>query len=44
MHDNVLYLGIWEDGDIWVVSPYLTGYKFSGVTPFFNIPEWDVTN
>jgi len=43
MHDNVLYLGIWEDGDIWVVSPHLTGYKFSVVTPFFNIPEWDVT-
>jgi peptide/nickel transport system substrate-binding protein len=43
MHDNVLYLGIWEDGDVWIVNPRLTGYKFSGVTPFYNMEEWDVT-
>ncbi len=42
MHDNVYYLGIWEDPDVWIVSPHLTGYKFSGVTPFFNIEEWDI--
>jgi len=43
MHDNVLYLGIWEDGDVWIVNPRITGAKFSGVTPFYNISEWDVT-
>lgn len=43
MSENVLYLGIWEDGDVWIVNPRLVGYKFSGVTPFFNINEWDVT-
>jgi peptide/nickel transport system substrate-binding protein len=42
MHDNVYYLGIWDDGDVWIVNPRLTGYKFSGVTPFFNVMEWDV--
>jgi peptide/nickel transport system substrate-binding protein len=42
MHDNVYYLGIWDDGDVWIVNPRLTGYKFSGVNPFFNIMEWDV--
>jgi len=41
IHDNVYYLGIYEDPDIWVMSPSLTGYKFSGVTPFFNITDWD---
>jgi len=43
MHDNVYYLGIWEDPDTWVVNPArVSGYKFSGVTPFFNINEWDI--
>jgi peptide/nickel transport system substrate-binding protein len=43
MHDNVYFLGIWDDGDVWIVNPSLTGVKFSGVTPFFNITEWDIT-
>jgi len=43
MHDNVYYLGIWDDGDVWIVNPRLTGYKFSGVNPFFNIMDWDIT-
>jgi peptide/nickel transport system substrate-binding protein len=42
MHDNVLYMGIWEDPDTWIVNPRITGVKFSGVTPFFNIGEWDL--
>jgi peptide/nickel transport system substrate-binding protein len=42
MHENVWYLGMWEDPDVWIMNPDLTGYKFSGVTPFFNIMEWDV--
>lgn len=42
MHENVYYLGIWDDPDVWIVSPAITGYKFSGVTPFFNIAEWDL--
>jgi peptide/nickel transport system substrate-binding protein len=43
MHDKVYYIGIWDDGDIWIVNPRLTGVKFGGVNPFFNIVEWDVT-
>ncbi|HNN13702.1 MAG TPA: ABC transporter substrate-binding protein, partial [Anaerolineales bacterium] len=42
-HDKVYWLGIWQDPDVWAVSPKLTGVKFSGVTPFFNITEWDIT-
>lgn len=41
MHDNIYYLGIWDDPDVWIVNPALTGVKFSGITPFFNIAEWD---
>jgi peptide/nickel transport system substrate-binding protein len=42
MHENVYFLNIWDDPDVWIVNPRLSGYKFSGVTPFFNIAEWDV--
>jgi len=42
MHENVYYLGIWEDPDIWIVNPRLSNYLFSGITPFFNIGVWDV--
>ncbi|PKO13975.1 MAG: hypothetical protein CVU39_16480 [Chloroflexi bacterium HGW-Chloroflexi-10] len=41
MHDNVLWYGIYSDPDLWVVNSNLTGVKFSGVTPFYNIMEWD---
>ncbi len=43
MHDQVLWYGIYIDPDIWMVSPNLTGVKFSGATPFYNIMEWDLT-
>jgi peptide/nickel transport system substrate-binding protein len=41
MHENVYFLNIWDDPDVWIVSPNLTGYKFSGVTAFYNLAEWD---
>jgi len=41
MHENVYFLNIWDDPDIWILSPELTGIKFSGVTIFFNVAEWD---
>ena len=40
--DKVYWLGLWQDPDVWAVSPRLTGVKFSGVTPLFNITEWDL--
>jgi hypothetical protein len=43
MHDNLYVLGIWDDPDTWIMNPNLTGYKFSGVTAFYNIAEWDIT-
>jgi peptide/nickel transport system substrate-binding protein len=42
MHERVYYLGMWEDPDIWIIGSRLTGTKYSGVTPFYNIGEWDV--
>lgn len=42
VHDKVYWLGMYVDPDIWVTGPSLTGVKFSGVTPFFNVYEWDI--
>jgi peptide/nickel transport system substrate-binding protein len=43
MHDQVYWLGLYVDADYWMIGDRLTGVRISGVTPFFNIMEWDVT-
>lgn len=43
IHDNVYWLGIWQDPDSWVVSSRLQNVSISGATPFYNIREWDIT-
>lgn len=40
-HDKVYWLGLWQDPDMWAIGKRLSNYKISGVTPFFNITEWD---
>ena len=42
-HDEVVWLGLWQDPDLWAVGSRLANVKLSGVTPFFNITEWDIT-
>lgn len=41
-YDKVYWLGLWQDPDVWAVGSRLQNVKFSGVTPFFNITEWDL--
>jgi peptide/nickel transport system substrate-binding protein len=41
--DNLYWLGVWQDPDIWAVGPRLQNVKISGATPFFNVIEWDLT-
>jgi peptide/nickel transport system substrate-binding protein len=43
-HDKVYWLGLWQDPDVWAVGSRLLNVKFSGVTPFFNITEWDINS
>jgi peptide/nickel transport system substrate-binding protein len=43
MYDNVYWLGIWRDPDLWALSGRLENVKLSGATPFFNITEWDLS-
>lgn len=41
-YNQVYWLGLWQDPDVWAIGKRLTDVKFSGVTPFFNIVEWDL--
>jgi peptide/nickel transport system substrate-binding protein len=43
IHDNVFWLGLWEDPDIWALSSRLQNARLSGATPFFAIAEWDIS-
>ncbi len=42
IYDQVYWFGLWQDPDQWAISSKLSGVKISGVTPFFNIAEWQV--
>ena len=41
-YDKVYIIGMWQDPDVYAVGPRLVNAKFSGVTMFFNIAEWDL--
>ncbi len=41
MYDQVYWLSLWLDPDIWALSKRLEGVKLSGATPFYNIGEWN---
>ena len=42
MVENVYWLGIWQDPDLFAIGPRIKNAKLSGATPFFNIVEWDM--
>lgn len=44
MYEQVYWLGIWQDPDIWAVSGRLTNTTLSGADPFFDIVNWDIEN
>jgi hypothetical protein len=41
-YEKVYFIGLWQDPDVYAVGPRLINAKFSGVTMFFNIGEWDL--
>ncbi len=43
MYDEVLYVGIWLDPDLWSINTDLTNVKLSGASPFWNAHEWEAT-
>jgi peptide/nickel transport system substrate-binding protein len=42
IYDDYVYIGMWQDPDLWSVSSRLKNVKFSGVYPFWNAYEWEV--
>ncbi len=44
MYDDVIWVGMWQDPDLWSISTRLSDVLFSGSTPFWNVSDWDITN
>lgn len=40
MMDDMVWLGVWQDNDIWSVSNRLGNVRISGASPFWNVGEW----
>jgi peptide/nickel transport system substrate-binding protein len=40
LYDEVLYIGIWKDPDLWSINDRLQNVTLSGATPFWNAQEW----
>jgi peptide/nickel transport system substrate-binding protein len=43
MHNDVVWVGLWKDPDLWSLSTRLQNVRFSGVTPFWNANEWTLS-
>jgi peptide/nickel transport system substrate-binding protein len=43
MHDDVVWVGLWKDPDLWSVSTRLQNVRLSGATPFWNAHEWTIS-
>jgi peptide/nickel transport system substrate-binding protein len=41
--ERAYFIGLWQDPDVWALSQRLLNVRLSGVTPFFNAAEWDVS-
>jgi peptide/nickel transport system substrate-binding protein len=42
MYDQVYWLGLWKDPDIWAFSSRLQQGPMSGPSPFYSIATWDI--
>jgi peptide/nickel transport system substrate-binding protein len=42
IYENVYWLGLWEDPDLFGFSDRMLNVKMSGATAFFNVAEWDL--
>jgi peptide/nickel transport system substrate-binding protein len=40
--DRGYFVGLWNDPDRWVAAPRLKNVSLSGITPFYNIQEWEI--
>lgn len=42
LQEDMVWLGVWQDNDIWTVNNRLGNVRLSGADPFWNIGEWTV--
>lgn len=42
MADEYVWVGLWQDPDFWVVAGRITDARLNGVTPFWDVQNWDV--
>ncbi|MEJ2732542.1 MAG: peptide ABC transporter substrate-binding protein [Anaerolineae bacterium] len=42
INENVYWLGVWHDNDVWTINRRLRSVHISGADPFWNAYEWDV--
>jgi peptide/nickel transport system substrate-binding protein len=42
MYDDVVWVGLWNDPDLWSVNNRLKNVVFSGGTAFWNVTDWDI--
>jgi peptide/nickel transport system substrate-binding protein len=40
--EKAYFVGLWTDPDFWAANPRLKNVQISGITPFYNILEWDI--
>ena len=41
-YDKVYWVGLWQDPDVWALGKRIGDVKLSGVTPFYDIVNWDI--
>jgi len=41
MYDEVIFIGMWKDPDLWSVNSRLQNVTLSGASPFWNAQEWE---
>jgi len=43
IYEKAYWIGLWQDPDQWAVNAKLKNVKISGVSPFYSIADWEVT-
>lgn len=43
LYDEVVWIGVWYDADLWATNARLQNVLYSGADPFWNAINWDVT-
>lgn len=42
MYDDVAYIGMWLDPDLWSINQRVQGVSIGGVNPFWNVTTWNL--